>query len=70
MIPMFLSDAVDLRHLLDLLDRQVRLTYYQDGLQLHHPLVIEKEWDLERTHVRGYFCDLHHPSLNLFRFID
>ena len=32
-------------------------------------LVIKKKWNLERTHVRGYLCDLHNPSLNLFRFL-
>ena len=32
-------------------------------------LVIEKEWDLEMHRVSGYICDLHHPSLNLFRFL-
>ena len=34
--------------------------------ELHHQLVIEKEWDLERTHGKGYLC---HPSLNFFRFL-
>ena len=69
MILMFRLDLVDLRNLLDLLDRQVRLAYQQDGLQLRHLLVIEKEWDLKVHRVGGYLCDLHHPSLNLFRFI-
>ena len=35
----------------------------------NHLLVIEKEWDLEMHRVSGYLCDLHHPSLNLFRFL-
>ena len=32
-------------------------------------LVRKKKWNPERTHVRGYLCDLHNPSLNLFRFL-
>ena len=41
MIPMFLMDPVDLQDLLN------RLAHHQDGLQLHHLLVIQKEWNLE-----------------------
>ena len=48
MILMFLLGLVDLPHLVDLLDRQVRLAHHQDGLQLHH-MLIEKEWDPEST---------------------
>ena len=40
----------------------------QDGLQLHHLLVMEKEQEPEIIRVSGYICDLHHPSLNLFQF--
>ena len=36
------SGLVDLQHLLDLLDRQVRLPYHQDGLELHHLLWYRK----------------------------
>ena len=43
-------------------------THHQDGLQLQHLLVIEKECNLKVHHVSGYLYDLHHPSLNLFRF--
>ena len=67
MILTFLVDQVDLRNLVDLLDLQDRLAHQQDGLQLHHLLVIEKEWDLKVHRVSGYLCDLPHPSLNLFR---
>ena len=49
MILMFLLDQVGLRNSLDLLDRQVNLAHHQDGLQLHHLLVMGKEWDLEST---------------------
>ena len=69
MILMFLLDQVDLWNLLDLLDRQVNLAHHQDGLQIHHLLVIEKEWDLKVHRVSGYLCDPHHTSLNLFRFL-
>ena len=47
MILMFLLDQVDLWNLLGQVDRLVSLAYHQDGLQLHHLLVIEKEWDPE-----------------------
>ena len=47
---------------------QVRLAYHQDGLQLHHLLVIKKELEPEVHRESGYLCDLHHPSLNLFHF--
>ena len=40
---------MDLRHVLNLTSRQVRLAYHQDGLQLHHPPVIEKKWEPENT---------------------
>ena len=63
-ILIFLLDQVDLRNLLD---RQVNLANHQDGLQLHHLLVIEKTWDLKVHCVSGYLCDPHHPSLNLCR---
>ena len=69
MILMFFVDQVDLRNLLDLLDRQVNRAHHQDGLQIHHLLVIGKEWDLEMHRVSVYLCDLHHPSLNLFQFL-
>ena len=37
MILMFLLDQVELRNLVDLLDRQVSLAYRLDGLQLQSP---------------------------------
>ena len=49
MILMFFLDQVDLQNLQDLLDRQDRLAHHQDGLQLHHLLVTEKEWVHERA---------------------
>ena len=67
MILMVLLDFVDPWHLLDLLDRQVRLDHRQDGLQLHHLLMTAKDRELEIDRVRGCFCDLHHSSLNLFQ---
>ena len=45
---------MDLRHPLDLLDRHVRLDHRQDGLQLHHLLVIENGWEPEIIRVRGW----------------
>ena len=52
---MFLLRLVDLRYLLDLMSLQALLAHHQDGLQLHHLLVIEKEWDgktsRERLHL-------------------
>ena len=65
---MFLLDLVDLRHLLDLMSRQDRLAYHQDGLQLHHLLVVEKEWEPEIHRVSDCIRDLHQPSFNLFQF--
>ena len=48
-----------LRHaLLNLMSRQIRLAYHQDGLQLHHLLVEEKKWEPEIHRVSGYLCDL------------
>ena len=47
---------------------EVLLAYHQDGLQLHHLLVVEKEWELEIHRVIGCIRDLHRPSLNLFQF--
>ena len=41
--------------------------HHQDGLQLHHLLVIEKTWDLKIHRVSGYLCDLQHRSPNLCR---
>ena len=66
---MFLVDQVEVRNLVDLLDRQVSLAHHQDGLQLHRMLVTGKEWDLKVHRVSGYICDLHHPSLNLFQLL-
>ena len=68
MILMFLLDLVDLGHLLDFLDRHVRLDHRQDALQLHHLLVMEEEWEPEIIRVSGYLCDLHYTRLNLFQF--
>ena len=59
MIMMFLLDLVDLRHLVDLMSRQVRLAYHQDGLQLHHLLVVEIEWEPEIHRVSDCIRDLH-----------
>ena len=59
MIMMFLLDLVDLRHLVDLMSRQVRLAYHQDGLQLHHLLVVEIEWEPEIHRVCDCIRDLH-----------
>ena len=49
-------------------ERQVRLAYHQDGLLLHHQLVVEKRVGTGNTS-RDRYCirDLHHPSLNLFQ---
>ena len=68
MILMFLLDLVDLRHFLNLMSLQVLLAYHQDGLQLHHLLVVEKEWEQEIHRVSDCIRDLHRPSLNLFQF--
>ena len=65
MILMFLLDRVDLRHLLD---HQVRLDYREDGLQLHHLLVMDRGSEPEIHRVSDCIRDLHHPSLDLFKF--
>ena len=61
-------DLVDLWHVLDLMSRQIRLAYHQDGLQLHHLLVVEKQWEPEIHRMSDCIRDLHQPSLNLFQF--
>ena len=61
----------NLRHLLNLMsieDHQVRLDYHQDGLQLHHQQVVEKEWEQEIHCARGCIRDLHRMSLNLLKY--
>ena len=73
MILMFLSDLVDLRRLLNLIslqDRQVHLVYRQDGLQLHHQQVVEKELKQEIPRVSGYtrIRDFQRLSLNLLQY--
>ena len=65
MTAMFLSDLVDLRCLLDLLDR---LDFRQDGLQLLHCLEIERGREPEIHRVSDCIRDLHNGSLNLFQF--
>ena len=56
-----------LLNLIRLQDRQVRLDYHQDGLQLDHLLVVEKEWEQEIHCVSDCIRDLHRMSLNLFQ---
>ena len=57
----------NLWHILNLMSRQILLVYHQDGHQLHHLLVKEKEWEQEIHRVSDYIRDLHRPSLNLFQ---
>ena len=63
-----LCGPVDLWHFLNLMSRQIILAYHQDCLQLHHLLVVEKEWGQEIHRVSDCIRDLHRLSLNLFQF--
>ena len=68
MILTFRLVLVNLPHLLDLLDRQVFLACHQDGLQLHHLLVVEKEWEQEMLCVSDCIRSLHRLRFNLFQY--
>ena len=62
-----------IRHLLNLItlqDRQVCLVHRQDGLQLHHQQVVEKELKQEIHRVSDYtrIREHHRLSLNLFPY--
>ena len=52
------------------MSHQIRLAYHQDyhqdGLQLHHLLMVQKKWEREIHRVSDCIRDLHHPSLNWF----
>ena len=59
-----------LKNLINSQDRQVCLVYRQDGLQLHHQQVLEKELKQEIHRVSDYtrIRDLHRLRLNLFQY--
>ena len=54
--------------LVDLLDRQIRLDFHQDGLQLLHLLVREREEEPEMHRVSDHVRDLNFRNLNLLQF--
>ena len=63
----------NLRRLLNLISlqhRHVRLVYRQDGLQVHHQQVVEKELKQDIHRVSDYtrIRDLHPMSFNLFQY--